>query len=94
VGTVRVETALSGEWAVVRVSDDGQGVMPEHMDRLFDPFFTTKPAGEGTGLGLYVSHEIVRGHGGEITVESTPGQGATFEVRLPLAAEGGPAVTP
>jgi signal transduction histidine kinase len=89
VGTVRVETALAGEWAVVRVSDDGAGVLPEHLDRLFDPFFTTKPAGEGTGLGLYVSHEIVQGHGGEIIVESTPGQGATFEVRLPLAAEEG-----
>jgi len=89
VGTVRVETALEGEQAVVRVSDDGAGVKPEHLDRLFDPFFTTKPAGEGTGLGLYVSHEIVRGHGGEITVSSTPGNGATFAVRLPLAAEEG-----
>jgi signal transduction histidine kinase len=86
---VRIETALEGEQAVVRVSDDGAGVKPEHLDRLFDPFFTTKPAGEGTGLGLYVSHEIVRGHGGEITVSSTPGNGATFAVRLPLAAEGG-----
>ena len=85
VGTVRIETALEGEQAVVRVSDDGTGVLPEHLDRLFDPFFTTKPAGEGTGLGLYVSHEIVRGHGGEITVSSTPGKGASFEVRLPLA---------
>jgi PAS domain S-box-containing protein len=85
VGTVRVETALDGERAVVRVSDDGGGILPEHRDRLFDPFFTTKPAGEGTGLGLYVSHEIVRGHGGEIVVVSSPGNGATFEVRLPLA---------
>jgi PAS domain S-box-containing protein len=85
VGTVRVETALEGERAVVRVSDDGAGIAPEHRDRLFDPFFTTKPAGEGTGLGLYVSHEIVRGHGGEISVVSSPGKGATFEVRLPLA---------
>ena len=89
VGSVRIETALEGEQAVVRVSDDGTGVLPEHLDRLFDPFFTTKPAGEGTGLGLYVSHEIVRGHGGEITVSSTPGQGATFEVRLPLAPRKG-----
>jgi len=85
VGTVRVETALEGERAVVRVRDDGAGIRPEHRDRLFDPFFTTKPAGEGTGLGLYVSHEIVRGHGGEIHVVSSPGAGATFEVRLPLA---------
>jgi len=89
VGTVRIETTLAGEQAVVRVSDDGTGVLPEHLDRLFDPFFTTKPAGEGTGLGLYVSHEIVRGHGGEITVSSTPGQGASFEVRLPLSSEDG-----
>jgi len=87
VGTVRVETALDGERAVVRVRDDGGGILPEHRDRLFDPFFTTKPAGEGTGLGLYVSHEIVRGHGGEITVISSPGKGATFEVRLPLASD-------
>jgi PAS domain S-box-containing protein len=87
VGTVRVETTLDGERAVVRVRDDGTGILPEHRDRLFDPFFTTKPAGEGTGLGLYVSHEIVRGHGGEIIVVSSPGKGATFEVRLPLAPD-------
>jgi len=84
-GNVRVETAVDGAQAVVRVSDDGAGILPEHRDRLFDPFFTTKAAGEGTGLGLYISHQIVRGHGGEITVTSTPGHGATFEVRLPLA---------
>jgi PAS domain S-box-containing protein len=88
VGTVNVETLLEGDRAVVRVSDDGSGIAPEHRDRLFDPFFTTKPAGEGTGLGLYVSHEIVRGHGGEIVVTSTPGDGATFEVRLPVAPAG------
>jgi PAS domain S-box-containing protein len=84
-GVVRVETALSGERAIVRVRDDGPGILPEHRERLFDPFFTTKPAGEGTGLGLYISHQIVRGHGGEIVVDSTPGAGASFEVRLPLA---------
>jgi PAS domain S-box-containing protein len=84
-GNVRVETALEGERAVVRVRDDGPGILPEHRERLFDPFFTTKPAGEGTGLGLYISHQIVRGHGGEIRVASTPGQGACFEVRLPFA---------
>jgi PAS domain S-box-containing protein len=85
VGTVKVETLLEGDRAVVRVSDDGSGIEPEHRERLFDPFFTTKPAGEGTGLGLYISHEIVRGHSGEIVVTSTPGDGATFEVRLPVA---------
>jgi PAS domain S-box-containing protein len=84
-GLVRVETAVEGERAVVRVCDDGPGILPEHRERLFDPFFTTKPAGEGTGLGLYISHQIVRGHGGEISVDSIPGRGAVFEVRLPLA---------
>ena len=84
-GCVRVETAVDDAYAIVRVHDDGAGILPEHLDRLFDPFFTTKPAGEGTGLGLYISHQIVRGHGGEIAVSSTPGHGATFEVRLPLA---------
>ena len=84
-GCIHIETALEGGQAVVRVRDDGAGILPEHRERLFDPFFTTKPAGEGTGLGLYISHQIVRGHGGEIAVDSAPGQGATFEVRLPLA---------
>jgi two-component system, NtrC family, sensor kinase len=80
--------------AVVRVRDDGAGILPEHRDRLFDPFFTTKPAGEGTGLGLYISHQIVRGHGGEIAVTSAPGRGATFEVRLPLAPSEGDGTRP
>jgi PAS domain S-box-containing protein len=84
-GLVRVETALEGDRAVVRVTDDGPGILAEHRERLFDPFFTTKPAGEGTGLGLYISHQIVRGHGGEIVVDSTPGAGACFQVHLPLA---------
>jgi PAS domain S-box-containing protein len=84
-GLVRVETTLEGARALVRVKDDGPGILPEHRERLFDPFFTTKPAGEGTGLGLYISHQIVRGHGGEILVDSAPGRGAAFEVRLPLA---------
>src|SRR4029450_5613271 len=93
-GCVRVETAVDDAHAIVRVRDDGAGILPEHRDRLFDPFFTTKPAGEGTGLGLYISHQIVRGHGGEITVTSTPGHGAPFEVRLPLAPSAGDAPRP
>jgi signal transduction histidine kinase len=88
-GCIRVETALEDDRAVVRVHDDGAGILPEHRERLFDPFFTTKPAGEGTGLGLYISHQIVRGHGGEIVVDSAPGQGATFAVHLPLAPSEG-----
>jgi len=85
-GRVRVESERAGREVLVRVSDDGPGIRPEHASRIFEPFFTTKPVGEGTGLGLYISYQIVRSHGGEIRTESTPGDGATFEVRLPLSS--------
>ena len=83
-GNVEISSTLAAGFASVRVRDDGRGIAPEIQHRLFEPFFSTKPAGEGTGLGLYISYEIVRAHGGEIRVESAPGQGSTFEVRLPL----------
>jgi signal transduction histidine kinase len=82
-GTIRVETRLEPGAVVVCVSDDGCGIAPELAERIFDPFFTTKPVGEGTGLGLAISYQIVRNHGGEITVESAPGRGSCFTVRLP-----------
>jgi signal transduction histidine kinase len=72
----------------VEVEDNGSGIKPEHMRRLFEPFFTTKPVGQGTGLGLSVSYGIVRDHGGSITVDSQPGQGSIFRVRLPLVPPG------
>ena len=70
---------------VVTIRDDGCGIPEEAIERLFDPFFTTKPGGEGTGLGLVISHEIVRKHGGEIAVESALGRGTTVRIRLPVA---------
>jgi signal transduction histidine kinase len=87
-GCVRVVTERRGRQVVVRVEDDGHGIAPEIRARLFEPFFTTKPVGQGTGLGLYVSYEIVRAHGGEIRVDSEPGEGSRFEVRLPLGKPG------
>ena len=82
-GTVRIATAVESDWVVVRIEDDGEGIPPELIDRIFDPFFTTKTVGEGTGLGLGIAYQIVKSHGGEITVDSTPGEGACFHVRLP-----------
>jgi len=67
----------------IEVEDDGCGIGKEHLNRIFEPFFTTKPVGKGTGLGLSVSYAIVRKHGGEIAVESTPGKGTKFRVNLP-----------
>jgi len=69
----------------LRVCDTGHGIAPQDLRKVFQPFFTTKPTGEGTGLGLSVAHGIVTGHGGTITAESTPGQGACFTITLPAA---------
>jgi PAS domain S-box-containing protein len=82
-GNVRVGTRAVGEWAVVEIEDDGCGMPPEIVERIFDPFFTTKGAGQGTGLGLSLAFEIVRGHGGDVEVDSEPGRGTTFRIRLP-----------
>lgn len=77
-------SASSGAWIEIRVQDDGPGIAPEHLGRVFEPFFTTKPVGEGTGLGLSMSHRIVTEHGGTITCRNNPGRGATFMIRLPV----------
>ena len=71
-------------WAVLSVADNSHGIPPEILGRIFDPFFTTKEQGEGTGLGLSICHGIIEAHGGTITVQSQPGDGTTFTVRLPL----------
>jgi two-component system, NtrC family, sensor kinase len=71
-------------WVVASVCDTGQGIAEEYLSRIFDPFFTTKAAGQGTGIGLAVCAQIIHAHGGHITVQSQPGEGSTFTVRLPL----------
>lgn len=84
-GTVTIRTRAEGDCVRIEVSDTGCGVPAEIRGRIFDPFFTTKAIGQGTGLGLSISYGIVKDHGGTIEVDSTPGHGATFIVRLPLA---------
>jgi two-component system NtrC family sensor kinase len=88
-GTIRVGARGEGSQVVLSVEDDGCGIPADLIERIFDPFFTTKGVGEGTGLGLAISYEIVRRHGGEIEVESLPGRGSLFRVRLPAAREEG-----
>lgn len=88
-GEIRIETRTVSERAgavQLTVSDTGAGIVPEALPRIFDPFYTTKA--EGTGLGLSVSHGIVRDHGGTIDVQSRPGFGTTFVLTFPAAAEG------
>lgn len=84
-GVLQVSTAVEGDAVRITVSDDGPGIAAEHLPRIFDPFFTTRRVGEGTGLGLALSHGIVTEHGGQIWARSEPGSGATFVVELPLA---------
>ncbi len=77
----------SGRYARIQVKDTGVGIRPEHLPRIFEPYFSTKAVGQGTGLGLASVYSSVRLHGGEIRVESQPGQGTTFYVFLPADSD-------
>ena len=92
-GRITVSTREEGGQVRIDVADTGTGIAPALLERIFEPYFTTKPEGVGTGLGLNVARDIARAHGGDITVASPPGEGATFTVRLPLEA-GEPAGRP
>ncbi|HSZ82260.1 MAG TPA: ATP-binding protein [Polyangia bacterium] len=91
---VRVRSFDEGEFVVIEVEDNGPGIPSEVVPRIFDSFFTTKPRGIGTGLGLPISLGIIRTLGGQLTVDSRPGEGATFRVRLPAVAAVPSTVTP
>ena len=83
-GSVRlnVRAGVAGQ-IELHVQDDGEGIAPDLREQVFEPFFTTKEPGKGTGLGLAISARLVDSFGGKITVESEPGRGTTFRVRLP-----------
>ncbi|TPV94631.1 MAG: PAS domain-containing protein [Myxococcales bacterium FL481] len=83
--TIVVRGCAEGEYGVVEVEDNGPGIDPQISSRIFDPFFTTK-VGSGTGLGLSICHSIITSAGGTIEVESQPGRGSLFRVRVPTAA--------
>ncbi|PPT78712.1 sensor histidine kinase [Xanthomonas arboricola pv. populi] len=84
-GTITVTTGRDeAENVWIQFQDSGAGIAPDLLQRIFDPFFTTKPVGSGTGLGLSISYGIINKHHGRIDVESTPGQGASFRIVLPV----------
>lgn len=86
-GTLVVRSRSEDGAVYLSVEDSGTGIDPSHLKKIFDPFFTTKPVGEGTGLGLSISYSIVKQHGGNIQVQSSPGLGTTFIIELPLRSE-------
>ena len=82
---VSISTKKMGDKVEIKVSDNGNGIPQKVLDKIFQPFFTTKPTGQGTGLGLSLSYDIVtKGHGGELKVETKEGGGSEFIIILPM----------
>jgi signal transduction histidine kinase len=82
--TVSVSTKKQDDILEIEVTDNGNGIPKRALDKIFQPFFTTKPTGQGTGLGLSLSYDIVKAHGGEIKVETREGKGTTFIIKIPV----------
>lgn len=82
--TVSVSTMRNHQVILIKVRDNGNGIPLKVLDKIFQPFFTTKPAGQGTGLGLSLSYDIIKAHGGEMTVETKEGEFAEFIIKLPV----------
>ncbi|MFM2325821.1 MAG: hypothetical protein RIR31_23, partial [Bacteroidota bacterium] len=80
---VSVSTKKVGDKVLISVKDNGNGIPQKVLDKIFQPFFTTKPTGQGTGLGLSLSYDIIKAHGGELTVKTKESEGSTFIIHLP-----------
>lgn len=83
-GTLSLSSQRDQDHLNIVIGDTGCGMDAQTQAHIFEPFFTTKPVGEGTGLGLSIVFRIIEDHGGRITVDSTPGQGTQFQIRLPI----------
>ena len=83
--TVSISTKKIGDKVEIKVSDNGNGIPQKVLDKIFQPFFTTKPTGQGTGLGLSLSYDIVKAHGGELKVETKENEGSIFTIQIPMA---------
>jgi PAS domain S-box-containing protein len=83
----RAASAVSGRFVVVRLTDTGPGIASSQLERIFEPFYTTKAVGKGTGLGLSQVYGFAKQSGGDVRVDSSPGQGATFSLYLPATAK-------
>ena len=84
VTTKKINSPSGAGGIEIRVSDNGNGIPQDIIDKIFQPFFTTKPTGQGTGLGLSLSYDIIKAHGGEIKVETKEGEGSSFIIQLPI----------
>ena len=82
--TVSISTKKLADEVLISVQDNGNGIPQKVLDKVFQPFFTTKPTGQGTGLGLSLSYDIVKAHGGELMVETKEGEGSEFSIKLPV----------
>jgi two-component system NtrC family sensor kinase len=87
ISTAHERSSADGGYIRIQIADNGSGIAKDVIDKVFDPFYSTKPVGEGTGLGLSICHRIVSDHDGTIDVESRPGSGATFIIRLPVKSK-------
>ena len=83
--TLWLSTRFGDEHAEILIRDNGGGIPDDVVDKIFNPFFTTKPTNEGTGLGLAMCTDIVRGHGGSISVETESGKGTEMTIRIPVS---------